>query len=68
MATVEKASIVFAHGIWADGSCFRKVIPGLQAAGHEVVSTQNGLDTLEGDVAADSSFPGTGNVGRRGLQ
>ena len=47
-----KASIVFAHGLWADGSCFRKVIPALQAAGHQVVSAQNSLDTLEGDVAA----------------
>src|SRR5580700_299667 len=47
-----KASIVFAHGLWADGSCYRKVIPALQADGHEVVSTQNSLDTLEGDVAA----------------
>jgi len=50
--TQTKPSIVFCHGIWADGSCFNKVIPTLQADGHEVVSTQNGLDTLEGDVAA----------------
>jgi len=47
-----KASIVFAHGLWADGSCFGKVIPALQADGHQVVSAQNSLDTLEGDVAA----------------
>lgn len=47
-----KPSVVFAHGLWADGSCFNKVIPALQAAGHEVVTTQNSLDTLEGDVAA----------------
>ena len=47
-----KASIVFAHGLWADGSCFSKVIPALQADGHQVVSAQNSLDTLEGDVAA----------------
>jgi len=47
-----KVSVVFAHGLWADGSCFGKIIPALQAAGHEVVSTQNSLDTLEGDVAA----------------
>jgi pimeloyl-ACP methyl ester carboxylesterase len=47
-----KPSIVFAHGLWADGSCFSKVIPTLQAEGHEVVSAQNSLDTLEGDVAA----------------
>ena len=31
-----KASIVFAHGLWADGSCFSKLIPTLQAEGHEV--------------------------------
>jgi pimeloyl-ACP methyl ester carboxylesterase len=47
-----KSSIVFAHGLWADGSCFGKVIPALQADGHQVVSAQNSLDTLEGDVAA----------------
>jgi len=47
-----KASIVFAHGLWADGSCFSKVIPALQADGHQVVAAQNSLDTLEGDVAA----------------
>jgi pimeloyl-ACP methyl ester carboxylesterase len=47
-----KASIIFAHGLWADGSCYRKVIPALQADGHQVVSAQNSLDTLEGDVAA----------------
>jgi pimeloyl-ACP methyl ester carboxylesterase len=51
-STETKLSIVFAHGLWADGSCFNKVIPALQAEGHEVVSTQNSLDTLEGDVAA----------------
>jgi pimeloyl-ACP methyl ester carboxylesterase len=45
-------SIVFAHGLWADGSCFSKVIPTLQAEGHEVVAAQNSLDTLKGDVAA----------------
>jgi pimeloyl-ACP methyl ester carboxylesterase len=52
MSTPTKPSIVFAHGLWADGSSFSKVIPALQAEGHEVVSTQNSLDTLQGDVAA----------------
>jgi len=52
MSTQTKPSIVFAHGLWADGSCYSKVIPTLQAEGHEVVSAQNSLDTLEGDVAA----------------
>ena len=47
-----KPSIVFCHGIWADGSCFNKVIPALQADGYEVIAAQYGLDTPEGDVAA----------------
>ena len=47
-----KPSIVFAHGIWADGSCFSKVIPPLQADGYEVMSAQYGLDSNEDDVAA----------------
>jgi pimeloyl-ACP methyl ester carboxylesterase len=42
---------VFAHGIWADGSCFSKLILTLQAEGYEVLSSQYGLDTPEGDVA-----------------
>src|SRR5260370_15607144 len=50
--TSTKPSIVFAHGIWADGSCFSKVIPMLQAEGYEVLSSQYGLDTPEGDVEA----------------
>ncbi|PTL74910.1 alpha/beta fold hydrolase [Vitiosangium sp. GDMCC 1.1324] len=52
MSPQTRPSIVFAHGLWADGSCFSKVISALQAEGYEVVSTQNSLDTLEGDVAA----------------
>ncbi len=52
MSMQNTPSIVFAHGLWADGSCFSKVIPALIADGHDVVSTQNSLDTLEGDVAA----------------
>jgi pimeloyl-ACP methyl ester carboxylesterase len=52
MSTQTKPSIVFVHGLWADGSCFSKLIPTLQAEGHEVLSTQNCLDTLQGDVAA----------------
>ena len=50
MAT--KPSIGFAHGLWADGSCFSKLIPTLQAEGHEVIAAQNSLDSLKGDVAA----------------
>jgi pimeloyl-ACP methyl ester carboxylesterase len=47
-----KKSIVFCHGIWADGSCFNKVIPTLQAEGYEVMAAQYGLDTHAADVAA----------------
>ena len=46
-----KPTIVFCHGIWADGSCFSKVIPALQADGHEVIAVQYGLDSFEEDVA-----------------
>jgi pimeloyl-ACP methyl ester carboxylesterase len=52
MSIKTKPSMVFAHGLWADGSCFSKVIPGLQSEGHQVIAAQNSLDTLEGDVAA----------------
>ena len=45
-----KPGIVFAHGLWADGSCFSKVIPPLQADGYQVIASQHGLDSLEGDV------------------
>jgi pimeloyl-ACP methyl ester carboxylesterase len=48
---IMKKTIVFCHGIWADGSCFSKVIPVLQADGHEVISVQYGLDSFEEDVA-----------------
>ena len=53
-----KPSIVFAHGIWADGSSFSKLIPTLQAEGHQVIAAQYGLDTLAGDVAAVKSAIG----------
>src|SRR5258706_11096117 len=46
-----KPSIVFAHGLWADGSCFSKVISPLQADGYEVIANQHSLDSVKGDVA-----------------
>ena len=49
MAT--KPSIVFAHGLWADGSCFSKLIPTLQAEGHECIASQHGLNSTAEDVA-----------------
>lgn len=47
-----KPSIVFAHGLWADGSCFNKVIELLIADGYEVIATQNHLNTVADDAAA----------------
>jgi pimeloyl-ACP methyl ester carboxylesterase len=55
MSQQTKPSVVFAHGIWADGSSFSRIIPTLQAEGHEVIAAQYGLDTLAGDVAAVKS-------------
>jgi pimeloyl-ACP methyl ester carboxylesterase len=52
MSPQVKPSIVFAHGIWADGSCFSKVVPALQADGYEVIAAQYGLDSNVEDVAA----------------
>ena len=51
MTTAKKTTIVFCHGIWADGSCFSKVIPALQSEGHEVIAVQYGLDSFDEDVA-----------------
>jgi pimeloyl-ACP methyl ester carboxylesterase len=48
---MSKPSIVFCHGLWADGSCFAKLIGPLQAEGYEVIAAQYGLDSLAGDVA-----------------
>src|SRR5246127_5188545 len=58
MSQQTKPSVVFAHGIWADGSSFSRIIPALQAEGHEVIAAQYGLDTLAGDVAAVKSALG----------
>src|SRR5437667_3481095 len=46
-----KPSIVFAHGLWADGSCFSKLISPLQAEGYECIAAQYGLNTTSEDVA-----------------
>ena len=51
MSNSAKPSIVFCHGIWADGSCFNKVIPSLQAQGYDVIAAQYGLNTNVDDVA-----------------
>src|SRR5436305_7933176 len=57
-STQTKPSIVFCHGLWADGSCFSKVIPTLQAEGHQVIAAQYGLDTTADDIATVKSTLG----------
>ena len=54
-STQIKPSIVFCHGIWADGSCFSKVIPAFQAEGYEVIAAQYGLDSQAADVARNQA-------------
>jgi pimeloyl-ACP methyl ester carboxylesterase len=46
-----KPSIVFCHGLWADGSCFSKVMGPLQDEGYEVIAAQYALDSTADDVA-----------------
>jgi len=48
----KKPTIVFVHGLWADGSCWSKVIAPLIDKGYNVLSVQNPTTSLEDDVAA----------------
>ncbi len=50
-STQSKPSIVFCHGLWADGSCFSKLVVPLQAEGYECIAAQYGLNTTAEDVA-----------------
>jgi pimeloyl-ACP methyl ester carboxylesterase len=52
MAQSEKPSIIFVHGLWADGSSWSEVIPPLKAEGYNVIAVQNPLTSLQDDVAA----------------
>src|ERR1700745_2929701 len=45
-------NIVLVHGAFADGSCWAKVIPILEARGFHVVAVQNPLTSLSDDVNA----------------
>jgi pimeloyl-ACP methyl ester carboxylesterase len=47
----DKPTIIFVHGVWADGSCWNDEITALQAKGYAVVSVQNPLTSLAEDVA-----------------
>jgi len=48
---IAKPTIIFVHGVWADGSCWNDEITALQAKGYSVVSVQNPLTSLTEDVA-----------------
>lgn len=47
-----KPTIILVHGLWADGSCWSKVIPGLIEQGFNVIAVQNPTTSIEDDVAA----------------
>jgi pimeloyl-ACP methyl ester carboxylesterase len=49
--TQTKPSIVFCHGLWADGSCFSKLIVPLLQEGYECIAAQYGLNSTADDVA-----------------
>jgi pimeloyl-ACP methyl ester carboxylesterase len=47
----ERVNVLLVHGAWADGSCWSKVIPLLQATGASVIAAQIPLTSLEDDIA-----------------
>ncbi|WP_407158716.1 alpha/beta hydrolase [Bradyrhizobium sp. STM 3557] len=51
-APPKATNVVLAHGAWADGSSWAKVIPYLQAAGLKVTAVQNPLTSLADAAAA----------------
>lgn len=51
-STNNKPTIVFVHGIWADGNSFAPQIMALQAKGYDIASIQNPITSLADDVAA----------------
>ena len=56
-----KPSIVFCHGLWADGSCFNKLIVPLLAEGYECIAVQYGLNTTAEDVEVTKATIGRVN-------
>ncbi len=46
-----KPTIIFVHGVWADGSSFGSQIEALQEKGYPVISVQNPITSLADDVA-----------------
>ena len=60
-ASHSKPGIVFCHGLWADGSCFSKLIGPLQAEGYECIAAQYGLNSTAEDVALTKATIGRVN-------
>ena len=63
-----KTNVLLVHGAWADGSCWAKVIPLLQAKGLNVIAAQIPLTSLDDDIAVTQRMLGmrpepTGLVG-----
>jgi pimeloyl-ACP methyl ester carboxylesterase len=52
MPVTANPTIVFAHGLWADGSCWSEVITRLRADGFNTIAVQDPLTSLEDDVSA----------------
>jgi pimeloyl-ACP methyl ester carboxylesterase len=50
MSTASKTTIVFCHGIWADGSCFSKVIPALHSFEEDVATVKRTLNRVGSPV------------------
>lgn len=46
----KKINVMLVHGAWADGSCWSKVIPLLEAQGFNVTAAQIPLTSLEDDI------------------
>ena len=59
--TQSKPGIVFCHGLWADGSCFSKVIAPLIAEGYQCIASQYGLNSTAEDVAVTKQTIGRVN-------
>jgi pimeloyl-ACP methyl ester carboxylesterase len=47
-----KPTIIFIHGVWADGTSWSNQIAALQAKGYPVTSVQNPITSMADDVAA----------------
>lgn len=50
--TKAKSTIIFVHGIWADGSSWAYQLTDLQAKGYNTISVQNPITSLADDIAA----------------